>query len=514
MDWVSRLVALLLVLQPAAPSAAGQESMSPVAIENARPGTAGWELSKPATNREIEGYASSTSVAPGQSLGLHVSTPSRYFDIEIFRLGWYDGLGGRRVALARRLPGGRRATPDPRAGDGFIDCQWPLSYELPIGPNWVSGVYLARLTAREGGRQSFIPFVVRERETRDRAARDRAAKGRAPLLFQCSVTTWQAYNNWGGKSLYDFNSSGGKRALRVSFNRPYAAGPRAWAGVGAGELLTVPHAPRPGGWEYPMLRWLERSGYDVAYATNIDVHTDSTLLRGRRALLIVGHDEYWSRIMRDRIEAARDRGTHIGIFAANVGHWQIRLESSPAGGANRVMFCAKDHTLDPVFDTADDADLTVHFRHLHPRRPEVSLVGMMIAAEDAETDFVPVPERRDHWVFRGSGIAVGTTRAIGGLGGYEVDRTFADDSLFGRWSPPGLTVLARAPATGANGLPTVTETTVYKARSGAIVFSTGTMQWSWGLDDWGASALHPRRRHADVERITRNVLEAFSRGSE
>ncbi len=504
-----RLFALLILTQPAPASAAGPQPLSPVAIENARTGTRDWELSKPATNREIEGYASSTSVAPGHTLGLHVSTPSRYFDIDIFRLGWYGGAGGRRVAEARKLPGGWRGTPVARAGDGLIDCEWPVSYKLPIGSNWVSGVYLARLTAREGGRQSFIPFVVREP-----AAAGRASKGRGALLFQCSVTTWQAYNNWGGKSLYDFNSSGGERAIRVSFNRPYAAGPRAWAGVGAGELLTVPHVPRTGGWEYPMLRWLERSGYDVVYATNIDVHTDSTLLRGRRGLLIVGHDEYWSRIMRNRIEEARDRGTHLGIFAANVGYWQIRMESAPAGAANRVMFCSKDHTLDPVFDTEYDADLTVHFRHLHPRRPEVSLVGMMIAAENAETDFIPLPERREHWVFRGTDIAAGKTRAIRGLGGYEVDRTFADDSLFGRWSPPGLTVLARAPATGANGQPTVTETTIYKARSGAIVFATGTMQWSWGLDDWGATALHPRRRHADVERITRNVLEAFSRGSE
>ena len=510
-EWGGRLsigpaavAAALVFFAPAAMGTpAGVDTTGLVAVENARPGSKDWQLSRPATNREIEGYASAASVRPGQTLDIHVSTTSQSFDIEIFRLGWYAGLGARKISGAKNLPGGRRATPQPRSEDGLVECRWPLSYSLQVGNDWVSGVYLARLTAGGSGRQSFVPFVVREGST----------GRRAPLLFQCSVTTWQAYNNWGGKSLYDFNSAGGVRARRVSFNRPYGSGSKAWVGVGAGELLTCAHAPRPGAWEYPMLRWLERSGYDVAYATNLDMHSDPDVFTGRRALLIVGHDEYWSRPMRTNIEAARDRGIHLGIFAANVGYWQIRMEPSPWGGGDRVMFCAKDAELDSVYDTEADADLTVRFRDLHPRRPEVSLVGMMISGEDVQTDFVPLPAQREHWVFQGTTIAKGSTRLLPGLGGYEVDRSFADDSLFARWSPPGLTVLARAPIVSSNGHPSVTETTVYTAPSGAIVFSTGTMQWSWGLDNWGAPALHRRYRHPDVERITRNVLEAFFRGS-
>ena len=88
-----------------------------------------------------------------------------------------------------------------------------------------------------------------------------------------------------------------------------------------------------------------------------------------------------------------------------------------------------------------------------------------------------------------------------------------DDSLYGRWSPKGLTVLARTAIAPPNGHPSVTETTIYTAPSGAIVFSTGTMQWSWGLDDWGAPRLRPKRSHPDVERITTNVLKAFFRGT-
>jgi len=493
------LLPLLMVAAGATPE--GNAPSNPTATENARQGTRNWGLSKPATRREIEGYASASSVAPGGNLPLHVSTKSHLFDIEIYRLGWYGGVGARRVAEARGLSGAHRAAPRPRASDGLAACDWPVSYTLAVGPDWVSGVYLARLTGKDDGKQAFIPFVVREGATRNRAR----------LLFQSSVTTWQAYNNWGGKSLYDFNSGGGRRARRVSFDRPYGSGTGAWTGLGAGELLTVAHAPGPAGWEYPMLRWLERSGYHVGYATNLDVHRDPELLNGRRAFLIVGHDEYWSRVMRDRIEAARDRGTHLGIFAANVGYWQIRMESPAFGGESRIMFCAKDAALDSLYDTEADADLTVRFRDLHPRRPEVALVGMMISGENVEADFVPLLERQKHWVYAGTGIAQGTNQRLPGLGGYEVDRSFADDSLYGRWSPKGLTVLARASIAPPNGHPSVTETTSYTAASGAIVFSTGTMQWSWGLDDWGAPRLRPKRSHPDVERITRNVLKAFFR---
>ena len=510
--FLSRIALFLLPLLLLTVGATPEPSTpgNPTALENARPGTRNWGLSKPATNREIEGYASASSVDPGESLPLHVSTKSHTFDIDVYRLGWYGGAGARRVAGAKGLPGGRRAAPRPRESDGFFACDWPVSYALAVGRDWVSGVYLARLTGKDDGMQAFIPFVVREDATGTQGSGDAS---RAGLLFQSSVTTWQAYNNWGGKSLYDFNSSGGKRARRVSFDRPYGSGAGAWAGLGAGELLTVAHAPRPAGWEYPMLRWLERSGYHLAYATDLDVHRDADLLARRRGFLIVGHDEYWSRVMRDRIEAARDRGTNLGIFAANVGYWQIRLEGQAAGGESRVMFCAKDADLDSLYDTEADKDLTVRFRDLHPRRPEVALVGMMISGENVESDFAPVPEQRQHWAYEGTGIAKGATISIPGLGGYEVDRSFADDSLYARWSPKGLTVLARSPIAPPNGHRSVTETTVYAAPSEAVVFSTGTMQWSWGLDDWGTPRLRPKRSHPDVERITRNVLKAFFRGS-
>ena len=487
---------------PGAPAPAHGEP-GPITIENARSGYPQWELANPALAHEIEGYADGTSVAPGDTLRLYVSSKSPTFAVEVFRMGWYGGAGARRVLELRALSGGQRAIPKPRGDDGLVECGWPLSCRLPVGSGWVTGVYLARLTGSRDGKQSFVPFVVRE------ASRESGgAPRRAPILIQCSTNTWQAYNNWGGKSLYDFNSFGG-RALRVSFDRPYAASAQGMRGAGAGEFLGVSHASRAGGWEYPFVRWIERNGYDVAYATNLDVHRDASLCSGRKAVLLVGHDEYWSRAMRNHLERARDEGVNLGVFAANVGYWQVRLEPSSSGVKDRILFCAKEPDRDPLYNTAKDPDLTVRFRNLNPPRPEVSLVGMMMSAEDVEGDFTPVPELRSHWVFRGTGIASGRTRTVPGILGYEVDRSFANDRTYGRWSPRKLTVLARTWVQQMKEERAPTETTIYAARSGAWVFSAGTMQWSWGLDDWGAPALHPARRHPDIEGITKNVLERF-----
>jgi hypothetical protein len=227
---VSRFLAAILLLSLIAGCSRSPKGADSTAFENRRTGAPDWELSRPAIAGEIEGYASAVSVPPGERLSLHVSTRSRRFDIEIYRLGWYGGAGARKLHERRAVPGSLRTRPSPRPGDGLVACAWPASYTFRVGRRWHTGVYLARLTGSDDGRQAFVPFVVREGPGK-----------RAPFLFPLAVATWQAYNNWGGKSLYDFNSVGGRRALRVSFDRPYAAGAGAWAGLGAGELLTVAH---------------------------------------------------------------------------------------------------------------------------------------------------------------------------------------------------------------------------------------------------------------------------------
>ncbi|NMM07018.1 N,N-dimethylformamidase beta subunit family domain-containing protein [Polaromonas sp.] len=200
--------------------------------ENLRPGTRDWQLTCPATAREIEGYASATSVNRGDVIHLYVNTGSPTFVLEVFRMGWYAGLGARRVVGARAVAGTAQVMPTTDSETGLTDCAWVHPFALTTSnlddpADWVSGVYLVKLTESSGGAQSYIIFAVRD----DQRASD--------LLFQLSVTTYQAYNYWGGKSFYNWGSTERKRAAKLSFNRPYAANaqnPAAACGVGAGEF--------------------------------------------------------------------------------------------------------------------------------------------------------------------------------------------------------------------------------------------------------------------------------------
>ena len=174
--------------------------------ENARPGTDRWQL-RSSPSADVAAYASATSVAPGETIRFFVSIADPKFQIEIFRMGWYGGLGGRRMTDVVERAGGTQPMPTPDT-DGMIHCQWSESYALAIPSGWVSGVYLAKITGKPSEKQNYVIFVVRDERAAD-------------LLFQCSVTTYQAYNNWGGKSLYAFNSTG-TPARKVSFDRPYS----------------------------------------------------------------------------------------------------------------------------------------------------------------------------------------------------------------------------------------------------------------------------------------------------
>jgi len=472
-----------------------------VVRENRRPGTRDWQLEHPAAAREIEGFASATSVARGGEIQLFVNTTAPHYTLEVFRMGWYRGLGARRLFGPVKLPGRVQPMPKLDTSSGLVDCAWVDPFVLTAATpgdsdDWPSGIYLARLTA-SGGAQSYIVFAVRDDE--------RAAD----LLMQQSVTTYQAYNAWGGKSLYKWGSTENQRAAKVSFNRPYAANaqnPDAAHGMGAGEFLTnsQPHPDRYGpsnaGWEYNMVRWLECEGFDVSYCTNLDVHARPELLQRFKAFLSVGHDEYWSCQMRDHVEAARDAGIHLGFFSANTAYWQIRLEPSPASNStDRILVCHKKAERDPVIRTADAHLATDKWRKPPINRPESSLIGVMYVADPVDGDLiVAAPE---HWAFAGTGLARGD--ALPGLLGYEVDAV-ADAS------PANLEVLADSPWTTLDDKSAGrSQMTLYNAPSGALVFATGSIQWAWGLDDYNSPALRTARSNSAAQQITRNVLERF-----
>ncbi|MGH7233039.1 MAG: N,N-dimethylformamidase beta subunit family domain-containing protein [Nitrospiraceae bacterium] len=470
---------------------------TPVQIENERPGTTAWQLSNPADSLEIEGYASLTSVNRGGQISFFVNTSDPGFTIDIYRMGWYGGDGARLVKGGITGPGVRQPMPEPDPLTGLIECDWAESVTITTSnpeddTDWLSGVYLAKLTGGISGKQSYIMFVVRDDE-----------RG-SDYLFQSSVTTFQAYNNWGGKSLYQFNTVG-PPARKVSFNRPYAPSenPQAAYGNGAADFLTG--MGMQAGWEYNMVRWLERNGYDVTYSTNIDTHGDPTFWKGRKAWLSVGHDEYWSWEMREHVEQARDRGVGLGFFSGNVCYWQIRLEtSSVTAQPYRTMVAYKTVEDDPYAiddDPGNDQRVTTRWREAPVNLPEESFIGVMYESDPVDADVIITDP--GHWVLSGTGLKEGDR--LPGLLGYEVDRTFGH-------APPGTAVIAHSPYRFGDGT-RYADMASYTTAAGTTVFATGTIQWSWGLDDFNAPRLRSSRLSQAAEQITRNVLARLVGGT-
>jgi hypothetical protein len=488
-------VAALLAGLMGAPALAA----NPIEIENARPGTSAWQITLPAgtelrcaannscsdTTRgepAIEGYAWPTSVGHEEVISFYVNTREPRYSFTIYRLGWYGGAGGREI-LKLHLEGTAQSLPTLHPLTGRIECEWENPFTLMIPSSWVTGVYLVKLTADSSGRESYIPFVVR-------------SERHSPLLVQCSVTTWQAYNCWGGKSLYEFNSLSCDRASEVSFVRPYANGD------GAGELFYF---------EINLIRWLEREGYDIGYCTNLDIHDGIEQIANHLAFMSQGHDEYWSNAMRDHVEQARNSGVNLAFLTANACYWQVRLEpasmpEAPLG----TMVCYKESwpNYDPYAwdgDETNDSLLTVRWRSAPVNKPEARLIGIMF---DNNFVFAP-PSNRDivitnpsHWLFEGTGAEVGTV--LPGLLGNEMDRCVPGVS------PPDLEILAESPIDAPAAASPFSHMALHvDPESQAMVFATGTLQWSWGLDDY-RGFFHQTPRVSEVARqMTRNLLARF-----
>lgn len=477
--------------------------------ENNLPGDEEWRLTRPAARREIEGYASVCSASRGQTIELYVNTAAPSYTVQIFRMGWYGGRGARRVLgpVSARGVVQPITVPDPETG--LVDCDWRSPVTFAVEADWRSGVYLAKLEESAGQRQSYVIFVVRDDDDG------------AEVVFELPVNTYQAYNFWGGRSAYawgsgdglPWGSTPGRAAVNISFNRPYAAStdPAASFGVGAGEFLCNVQPVNEGypissaGWDYNLVRWLEREGYRVSYITNTDTHNSPALFDRRRLFISGAHDEYWSWQGRANLERALSRGTNLFFSGANEIYWQVRSEKDRRGRADRVLAIYKESAgqRDPVLldqDPSNDHLATTQWRLPPVSRPEDKLIGVMYFMDPVDGDIVVADA--NHWAFANTGLVNGSK--LEGLLGYEVDG-------LGENTPHGLRVLAASPAKSLLD-PTRTVTsnmTAYVAASGAEVFATGSIQWSWGLDDFNAPDLRSSRLSPATVQITGNVLERF-----
>ncbi|HEX3774248.1 MAG TPA: N,N-dimethylformamidase beta subunit family domain-containing protein, partial [Polyangiaceae bacterium] len=302
------------------------EFETPIKLENKLPGTSAYSLTRPAQNGEVEGYASHDSIAARDTLRVFVNVArAQGVRCDVYRIGYYQGLGARLVRSEPRVLVSPQILPIPSAETGLVECAWQSAFAFPIETGFVNGYYLCKLT-NDDGFESYVPFIVRE-------------SGRtAPLLVQASVTTWQAYNRWGDVSLYinhlpSTASFAGVRGYQVSFDRPYAPD----ADIGSVE------------WSF--VRYLEQKGYDIGYVSNVDIDRMPELLQGRLLFATSGHDEYWSLGERNAIQSARDQGLSLAFFSGNTAYRRIRLEKSSSGGDRRVITCYKSGSLDPIADS-------------------------------------------------------------------------------------------------------------------------------------------------------------------
>jgi hypothetical protein len=446
-----------------------------VTTENALPGDADWQIG-PVTADAPRGYAGTTSAQCGDTVALHVSS-TRPYRVTAYRMGWYAGSGARVVWQSDERPAVPQpgATVDPTTN--MVEAPWSVTDEISIGTGWVPGDYLLELTDT-AGKASYVPLTIRDDGSK------------SALLVQNSVLTWQAYNHWGGYSLYTgIDNQGPDRARVVSFDRPYA--PSGHTSYGDGQFLAN---------DYSFVRFAEKRGLDVSYWTDLDLDRDPGLLGQHKALVLLRHSEYWTQAMRDSVTSARDNGMNIAFLGANNIYWRARLQPDSAGD-QRQMVVYRYVNEDPQ-PTATDATTT--YRSDTVNDPEQRLVG--VEYDCLQIDAPMLITDSTAWVFANTGLTSGAQ--LPDLIFQEYDR-FWD----GTGGPP-VQVLAHSPLScpAHQESQSFADMSYYTTSSGAGVFAVGTMGWEAGLDDWDVSRPYPPSERAIVEQITANVLATFAQG--
>jgi len=468
--------------------------------ENEKPGDRDWQLTRVRINEGpyrtslIEGYCSRQSIAAGETLQVFVSTqPARRFTVDIYRLGYYGGAGARRMTALGPLQGTTQEVPDIGPEPARLrECRWEPSLELTIPGDWPSGVYLGKLATIPEAKsepywQSYVVFIVRD---------DRPAD----ILFQCSDNTWQAYNRWPeNESLYTHPAGGHAPGVAVSFDRPYGKYVQIFdhpLSIGSGEFLL---------WEFPLCYWLEQHGYDVTYGSGSDT-MDAEFITRCRAMISVGHDEYWDLRQYRAVERAIEEGVNVLWLSGNSVFIVSPFSPNSTGSPNRIM--TRTGCYGPLREDEIESYARL-FAGLTSKGPdERNIIGARsVVPFNGGGDWTCT--RPDHWVFAGTGMRHG--ESIPGLVGWE---------HHGEPDPnrQGLEVLAEGSVWAGGTREGRYTATIFPGAQGNFVFNAATIFWSQGLATPPGHILpwsHWSRPHgpdARVQRMTHNVVERAARG--
>jgi N,N-dimethylformamidase beta subunit-like protein/NHL repeat-containing protein len=451
--------------KPPPPTTIGRvPAPNPIIDENKLPGDRSWRGGAAAPDGALEAYTSVESAFAGEPLGVKVSTQTETaVTAEVFRMGYYGGAGARKLWSGGPWRVHAQAPCERDVVTARIECDWDDTFSIPTDASWLSGLYVVKLSLPNGGMR-YVPFVLRDKRAAD-------------LLYTPNFTTYEAYNTWGGTSLYydAIYSTPFGRAREVSFNRPYKDS------NGAGKTFFL---------DINFIQLMEREGYDVTYGTQLDFVRYSDFLVGIGTFVDAAQDEYWPEQERDQVEAILAGGkTSLVYFGGNGAYWRIRFRADSKGNPLRTQVCFKNEMeLDP------QPGSTVRFRDPPRERPESNMFGAMY--EGWQLVMFPMVVADDtHWLFEGTGLTRGTL--LQGLLGYEYDKAFP--SLAG--APTGLHVSLVSPVVSGEGIPSYSTAVDYTTPQGRLVFSAGSICWGLGL------GTDPELRDPRVERMTLNVLD-------
>jgi hypothetical protein len=519
----------------------------PISDENAKPGVSGgWAVESEGTARytgDVDLYPANWSISPGDPLQLKVRSKSTY-DVRIMRLGYYGGSGAREVKLVSGNAAIVQPYPTPDSASGLAEARWAVSVTVPDTAGWTPGLYVARAETATG-KQAITFFTVR----------DDKLPAKLPYLLVIGTATHQAYNAWPGpsganteniddpawkgKSLYGFNSSTAhptesigdlRQAVRVSFDRPF------FVGGGSADMSV---------YEYPLIRWAEMMGYDLAVATDVDLHINPNLLSGRKLAIFSGHEEYVSSQMFDNALAARRAGVNLLFMSGDTWSWQVRFEPGAGGGTSTMVGYKESWVRDPEQKLAYSLKLAgrieeakSHYRlvtrgwknleydptvGIDERRPGMILTGVQSSGviRDAAgnpmhgglypwADLVVTAE--GHWIYEGTSLRNGSR--VANVFGYEVDSTLSSSREFDKWRQPGQIVLGAIRQVSDGTVKGSAAT--FRDPSGAEVVAMSAIYTSWALDDFGFKtggfAGKPNPVDPNYQRMIKNVFDRYASG--
>jgi hypothetical protein len=425
------------------------------------------------------GYVSALSVAKGETLSFFLSTSVQTFDLEIYKLG--NDLKFPIMTL-HSLKGFVQAVPDSSYTKG---CGWSKSGEIIIPTDWLPGVYEADFPTSSGMKP--LVFVVR----------DMKPGSYSKVVVNLTVNTWEAYNNWGGKSLYNYNSNERKSAVKVSFNRPFS------------DSTTALYYR----WTDKLVKWLEKEKIKVEFCVNTDFDRDSSFAKHYNVYLTVGHDEYWSYAERNQCEQLLSRGGKMVVLSGNTCWWQVRLEDNL-----RTLVCFRDPSLDPYYYLGFDSLVTSVWSRSPINNPPNSFLGVSFEAGGYVNNDTILPVSKgyggytvynaNHWIYEDADVADGDVIGMkDSIVGYETDGAYFNwidgipVSVNISNTPANLTFLGISPAAGSdNTLRGHATMGYFTFPSGGAVFNSASINWVNGLG--GTESVIPQ--------MLRNVLRQFT----